>query len=64
LTAGNRSYSLVLASNEADADTANNSVNGSVAVTDPNAKKSGGAIGLSFLWLLGLVALMRRRDKL
>jgi uncharacterized repeat protein (TIGR01451 family) len=64
LTAGNRSYSLVLASNEADADTANNSVNGSVAVTDPNAKKSGGAIGLPFLWLLGLVALMRRRDKI
>ena len=64
LTAGNRVYSLILASNEADADTANNSVNGSVAVTDPNAKKSGGAIGLPFLWLLGLVALMRRRDKL
>jgi uncharacterized repeat protein (TIGR01451 family) len=60
LTAGARSFGLTLSSNEADADTTNNSVIGSVAVTDPNAKESGGAIGLPFLWLLGLVALLRR----
>ena len=62
LTAGARSYTVTLSSNEADADPTNNSVNGSVTVIDPNANKSsGGAIGLPFLWLLGLVAFMHRR---
>ena len=48
--------------NEADADTTNNSFNGSVTVVDPNAgESSGGGIGVPFLFLLGLVAFMHRR---
>ena len=62
LRAGTRSYTVTLSSNEADADTTNNSVNGSVTVTDPNAEKSsGGGIGVPFLFLLGLVAFIHRR---
>ena len=61
--AGSRSYTVSLASTEADANPANNNANGVVTVTDPNAKSSGGAIGLPFLCLLGLAAfLMRRRS--
>jgi uncharacterized repeat protein (TIGR01451 family) len=64
LAIGIRSYTATLSSNEADADTTNNSVTGNVAVTDPNRESSGGgAIGLPFLWLLTLVALMTRRPK-
>lgn len=61
LTAGARSYTVTLASNEADADPVNNSVNGTVSVTDPNRKSSGGAFGLPFLCLLGLAAILTRR---
>lgn len=61
LTAGARGYSVTLASNEVDADTANNSINGSVTVTDPSKKSGGGAVGLAFLCLLGLAAFMVRR---
>ncbi len=61
-SAGALSYSVTLASVEADAVMANNSANGMVTVTDPNAKSSGGAMGVPFLCLLGwLVFLMRRR---
>ena len=60
LTAGTRSYTVALSSNEADADTTNNNLTGSVSVNDPNGG-GGGAIGLPFLWLLGLIGLMTRR---
>ncbi len=59
LTAGARSYTVTLSSNEADADTTNNSANGTVTVNDPNS--GGGAIGLPFLWLLGWAAFLTRR---
>ncbi len=63
MLAGSRSYTVSLASTEPDANPANNSANGVVTVTDPNAKSSGGAMGLPFLCLLGLaVFLMRRRS--
>ncbi len=62
-TAGARIYTVALASTEADTSPANNSANGTVTVTDPAAEKSGGAIGLPFLCLLGLaVFLIRRRS--
>jgi len=62
LTKGFQSYAVTLSSNEADADMTNNSLTGSVTVDDPNnGGGGGGAIGLPFLWLLGLIALMTRR---
>jgi len=61
-SAGARSYTVLMASNEADVNPANNNANGVVTVTDPAAKKSG-AMGIPFLGLLGLaVFLMRRRS--
>ena len=61
LAAGARSYTVALASNEADADTTNNLLTGTVSVNDPNDDGGGGAIGLAFLWLLGLIGMMTRR---
>lgn len=61
LTAGNRRYTVTLSSNEADADTANNSLEGTVRVNDPNDEGGGGAVGLMFLWLVGLVMFCVRR---
>ena len=61
-SAGARSYTVLMASNEADVNPANNNANGVVTVTDPAAKKSG-AMGIPFLGLLGLaVFLIRRRS--
>ncbi len=60
-SAGWRSYTVSLASTEADAIPANNSANGAVTVTDPNARSSGGAMGLPFLCLLGLAVFLTRR---
>ena len=60
-SAGARSYTVSLASTEADAIPANNSANGAVTVTDPNARSSGGAMGLPFLCLLGLAVFLTRR---
>jgi len=61
--AGSRTYTVSLASTEADTSPGNNSVNGTVTITDPNAESSGGAMGLPFIGLLGLAAfLMRRRS--
>jgi Metallo-peptidase family M12B Reprolysin-like/Domain of unknown function DUF11 len=62
-TAGARSYSVGMTATEADLTPANNNANGVVTVVDPAATKSGGAVGLPFLCLLGLMAfLMRRRS--
>ena len=61
LAAGNRSYIVTLSSNEADADMTNNNLAGTVSVSDPNDSGGSGAIGLPFLWLLGLMALITRR---
>ncbi len=60
LTAGAQGYTVTLSSNEAEADPANNSVNATVTVNDPNSG-GGGATGLPFLWLLGLSAFLTRR---
>ena len=60
-SAGGRSYTVSMTSIEADLNPANNNANGVVTVTDPNAKKSGGAMGLPFLCLLSLAVLLRRR---
>ncbi len=59
--AGGRSYTVSVASAEADANPANNTANGVVTVIDPNAKSSGGAMGLPFLCLLGLAVFLTRR---
>jgi uncharacterized repeat protein (TIGR01451 family) len=61
LTAGAQGYTVTLSSNEAEADPANNSVNGTVTVNSPAADSGGGAIGVPFLWLLGLAAFLTRR---
>ncbi len=65
-SAGVRSYSVTLSSNEADADPADNSVIGSVTVSDPNARGSsgGGATGLPFIWLLGWAIFVMRRHSI
>lgn len=60
LTAGAQGYTVTLSSNEAEADPANNSVNATVTVNDPNSG-GGGATGLPFLWLLGWAAFLTRR---
>ena len=64
LTAGSQGYNATMSSNEADADPVNNAVNGTVTVNDPTDESGGGAFGLPFLWILGLVALTtgRRRN--
>jgi len=61
MTSGFQNYTVTMASNEADANPTNNNVNGTVTVNDPARESSGGAIGLPFLWLLGLLALLTRR---
>jgi uncharacterized repeat protein (TIGR01451 family) len=61
LTAGAQGYTVTLSSNEAEADPANNSVNGTVTVNSPAGDSGGGAIGMPFLWLLGLAAFLTRR---
>ncbi len=58
--AGARSYTVSLASTEADANPANNNANGVVTVTDPKAS-GGGATRLPFLCLLGLAVFLTRR---
>lgn len=63
-TSGSRNYSVSLTSNEADANPTNNNANGVVTVTDPAAKKSGGATGVPFLCLLVLAVLLRRRHQI
>jgi hypothetical protein len=61
--AGTRSYSVGMTATEADLTPTNNNANGVVTVVDPAATKSGGAVGIPFLCLLGLMAfLMRRRS--
>jgi len=61
LTAGAKGYTVTLSSNEAEADPANNSVNGTVTVNSPAASSGGGTIGPPFLWLLGLASFLTRR---
>ncbi|MFQ5548594.1 MAG: zinc-dependent metalloprotease family protein [Woeseia sp.] len=63
LTAGVKSYTITLASTEADTDPANNSINSTVTVNDPNApaRSGGGAVGLPLLCLLGWTAFLARR---
>ena len=61
LSTGAQSYSVTMSSNEADANPVNNSLNGIVTVSDPARKKSGGAIGLPFLCLLGLIVFVTKR---
>jgi hypothetical protein len=61
LSAGAQSYTATLSSFEPDADPTNNNVTGSVRVNDPARESSGGAFGLPFLWLLGLIAIVKRR---
>jgi uncharacterized repeat protein (TIGR01451 family) len=60
LTAGAQGYTVTLSSNEAEADPANNSVNSTVTVNDPNSG-GGGTTGLPFLLLLGWASFLTRR---
>jgi hypothetical protein len=63
LTAGNQSYSVEIASQEADADLSNNTLSGSATVRDPAKKdESGGAVGLPMILILGLLAIVTRRS--
>jgi len=62
LIAGDRSFSMTLASNEVDADPSNNSLSVTVSVNDPD--DGGGAIGLPFLLLLVFAAGTRQRHTL
>ncbi len=60
IVAGNKNYTVTLSANEADADPANNSVNGTVKVNSPK-DEGGGATGPMFLWVLLLIAVMAPR---
>jgi uncharacterized repeat protein (TIGR01451 family) len=61
LTAGNRRYTVTLSSTEADADTVNNSLEGTVRVNDPDDEGGGGAAGLVFIWMIGFALFLARR---
>ena len=64
ISAGARSYTVTLSSNEPDANIGNNPLRGSISVVDQSNDEDsgGGAIGLPFLLLLGsIVFVMRRR---
>jgi hypothetical protein len=64
LTDGRQSYSVTTASNEADANTANNTDSSTVDVVDPDDGGGAGAFGLPFLMFIGLsVFLIRRRSQ-
>ena len=58
-SAGTRSYSGTLSSNEADADTADNAVMGSVNITDPADDSGGGAPGFLLLLVLFAAGMLR-----
>ncbi len=65
LALGNQSYSVEIGSQEADADSSNNTVSGLVTVRDPAKKEEsggGGAAGLPMILLLGLLAIVARRS--
>ena len=61
LNDGKQDYSVTVSANEADSDLSNNSDSGTVNVRDPDDEESGGAVGLTFLWMLVLVAIVTRR---
>lgn len=66
VTAGTQAYTVTMAANETDTSPANNSQSGSVSVTTGsggagNDEEGGGALGSPFLWLLGLLAVRRRK---
>lgn len=62
-SAGTRSYAAALASNEADAEPADNNVTGNVSIVDPSDDGGGGGtIGLPML-LLGFLGLILGRRK-
>jgi uncharacterized repeat protein (TIGR01451 family) len=61
VTSGNRSFTVTLASNEAEAVPADNSVDGSIHVKAPKDESSGGAMSPLLLWLLLAMAAMTRR---
>jgi uncharacterized repeat protein (TIGR01451 family) len=63
VSAGARSYTVTLTSNEPDANTGDNTLTGSISVVDPasNDDGGGGALGLPLLLLGSLVFALRRR---
>jgi uncharacterized repeat protein (TIGR01451 family) len=68
VTAGTRSYTVTLASNEADANMADNSITGTVRVNGPGGSddddSGGGSMGLAFLAFLCCAMLWTRRRSL
>ncbi len=64
LSAGNQNYSVEIASQEADADSSNNTITGSVTVRNPARpdESGGGAAGLPLILILGLLAIVTRRS--
>ena len=64
IAAGTKNYTVTVASIEADADPADNSVQASVRVNNNSSDESGGGgIGLLFLALLGCGGLLRARQR-
>ena len=64
LTTGNQRYTVTLASNETDADTADNSAEGSVRVSSPSGsddEEGGGSFGWIFLLLLAATSIRANR---
>jgi uncharacterized repeat protein (TIGR01451 family) len=68
VTAGTRSYTATLASTEADSNTADNSITGTVRVNGPGGSdeddSGGGSVGLAFLAFLCCAMLWTRRRSL
>lgn len=67
LMTGNQHYTVTLGSDEADADPANNSVEGNVRVSSPagsNSGEGGGSFGWIFLLLLAAASIMAKQRQL
>jgi len=64
LNDGRQDYSVTLSANEADFDLSNNEDSGTVNVRDPDNDGGGGGggiVGLTFLWMLALIAIAIQR---
>ena len=63
VSSGSKRYTVALGSVEADTNTGNNSVDGTVRVDDPKDDDGGGASGPILLWMLALIAVLARRQR-
>jgi hypothetical protein len=63
ISSGSKNLTVTLSSVEAEANPADNSINGSVRVNDPKDEEGGGSTAPIFLLLLTMTALLTRRRR-